>query len=253
MFRSHVMVCGGTGCTSSGSDKIAKAFEDEILATGLENEVKVIRTGCFGLCALGPIVVIYPEGSFYSMVKEEDVKEIVDEHLLKGRPVTRLLYDETVAEDNTVKSLDDTAFYKKQKRIALRNCGVINPENIDEYIAFDGYQALGKVLTEMTPDDVIQTILDSGLRGRGGAGFPTGLTPAVSSKPWPSRAMPSAPRRVMCTSAPSTPSPCTVCRSPSTRRANTACWATTSSAPISALTWTSSWAPAPLCAARRPL
>ena len=170
MFRSHVMVCGGTGCTSSGSDKIAKAFEDEILATGLENEVKVIRTGCFGLCALGPIVVIYPEGSFYSMVKEEDVKEIVDEHLLKGRPVTRLLYDETVAEDNTVKSLDDTAFYKKQMRIALRNCGVINPENIDEYIAFDGYQALGKVLTEMTPDDVIQTILDSGLRGRGGAG-----------------------------------------------------------------------------------
>ena len=169
MFRSHVMVCGGTGCTSSGSDKIAKAFEDEILATGLENEVKVIRTGCFGLCALGPIVVIYPEGSFYSMVKEEDVKEIVDEHLLKGRPVTRLLYDETVAEDNTVKSLDDTAFYKKQMRIALRNCGVINPENIDEYIAFDGYQALGKVLTEMTPDDVIQTILDSGLRGRGGA------------------------------------------------------------------------------------
>ena len=121
MYRSHVMVCGGTGCTSSGSDKIAKAFEDEILATGLENEVKVIRTGCFGLCALGPIVVIYPEGSFYSMVKEENVKEIVDEHLLKGRPVTRLLYDETVAEDNTIKSLDETAFYKKQLRIALRD------------------------------------------------------------------------------------------------------------------------------------
>ena len=175
MYRSHVMVCGGTGCTSSNSDKIAQAFEDEILATGLQDEVKVIRTGCFGLCALGPIVVIYPEGSFYSMVKEENVKEIVDEHLLKGRPVTRLLYDETVAEDNTIKSLDDTAFYKKQLRIALRNCGVINPENIDEYIAFDGYAALGKVLTEMTPEQVIQTILDSGLRGRGGAGFPTGL------------------------------------------------------------------------------
>ncbi len=175
MFRSHVMVCGGTGCTSSGSDKIAKAFEDEILATGLENEVKVIRTGCFGLCALGPIVVIYPEGSFYSMVKEEDVKEIVDEHLLKGRPVTRLLYDETVAEDNTVKSLDDTAFYKKQMRIALRNCGVINPENIDEYIAFDGYKALYKALNEMTPEEVIDTIKKSGLRGRGGGGFPTGL------------------------------------------------------------------------------
>ena len=175
MYRSHVMVCGGTGCTSSNSDKIAQAFETEIQATGLQDEVKVIRTGCFGLCALGPIVVIYPEGSFYSMVKEENVKEIVDEHLLKGRPVTRLLYDETVAEDNTIKSLDETAFYKKQLRIALRNCGVINPENIDEYIAFDGYAALGKVLTEMTPDQVIQTMLDSGLRGRGGAGFPTGL------------------------------------------------------------------------------
>ena len=175
MYRSHVMVCGGTGCTSSNSDKIAQAFEAEIQATGLQDEVKVIRTGCFGLCALGPIVVIYPEGSFYSMVKEENVKEIVDEHLLKGRPVTRLLYDETVAEDNTIKSLDETAFYKKQLRIALRNCGVINPENIDEYIAFDGYAALGKVLTEMTPAQVIQTMLDSGLRGRGGAGFPTGL------------------------------------------------------------------------------
>lgn len=168
------MVCGGTGCTSSGSDKIAEAFEKQIAADGLDSEVKVIRTGCFGLCALGPIVVIYPEGSFYSRVREEDVPEIVNEHLLKGRPVTRLLYDETV-ENGTVKSLDDTAFYKKQKRVALRNCGVINPENIEEYIAFDGYAALGKALTEMTPDQVIQTILDSGLRGRGGGGFPTGM------------------------------------------------------------------------------
>ena len=168
------MVCGGTGCTSSGSDKIAEAFENQIRADGLDQEVRVIRTGCFGLCALGPIVVIYPEGSFYSRVKEEDVAEIVNEHLLKGRPVTRLLYDETV-ENGQVKSLDDTAFYRKQKRVALRNCGVINPENIEEYIAFDGYAALGKVLTEMTPDQVIQCILDSGLRGRGGGGFPTGL------------------------------------------------------------------------------
>ncbi|MEG2054318.1 MAG: NAD(P)H-dependent oxidoreductase subunit E, partial [Oscillospiraceae bacterium] len=174
MFRSHVMICGGTGCTSSGSDKIAAAFEAEIVATGLDTEVKVIRTGCFGLCALGPIVVIYPEGSFYSMVKEENVKEIVDEHLLKGRPVTRLLYDETV-ENDTIKSLDETDFYKKQKRIALRNCGIINPEDINEYIAFDGYRALGKVLTEMKPQEVIETILASGLRGRGGGGFPTGL------------------------------------------------------------------------------
>ena len=174
MYRSHVMICGGTGCTSSGSDKVAAAFEAEIVTAGLENEVKVIRTGCFGLCALGPIVVIYPEGTFYSMVKPEDVAEIVNEHLLKGRPVLRLLYNETVAEDNSIKSLDETSFYKKQKRIALRNCGVINPENIEEYIAFDGYAALGKALTEMTPDEVIQVVLDSGLRGRGGGGFSTG-------------------------------------------------------------------------------
>lgn len=175
MFRSHVMICGGTGCTSSGSDKITEAFEQEVLACGLEKEVKVIRTGCFGLCALGPIVVIYPEGSFYSLVKVEDVKEIVSEHLLKGRPVTRLLYDETVSDDGVVKSLDDTAFYKKQERIALRNCGVINPENIEEYIGFDGYQALGKAVTEMKPQDVIESVMDSGLRGRGGGGFSTGL------------------------------------------------------------------------------
>lgn len=175
MYRSHVMVCGGTGCTSSGSTKIMEAFEREIATVGLENEVKVIHTGCFGLCALGPIVVVYPEGSFYSRVNVEDVGEIVHEHLLKGRPVTRLLYDETVKEGGEIRSLSETQFYKKQHRVALRNCGVINPENIDEYIAFDGYRALGKALTEMTPDEVIQTMLDSGLRGRGGAGFPTGL------------------------------------------------------------------------------
>ncbi len=174
MYRSNVLVCGGTGCTSSDSLKIVEKLNEEIAARGLEKEVNVITTGCFGLCALGPIVVIYPEGSFYSMVNLDDIPEIVEEHLLKGRIVTRLLYQETVVEDN-IKSLNDTAFYAKQMRIALRNCGVIDPEKIDEYIAMDGYAALGKVLTEMTPSEVIETILASGLRGRGGAGFPTGL------------------------------------------------------------------------------
>ena len=173
MYRSQVLICGGTGCTSSGSVKIAKRLQEEIDKNGLTDEVMVVRTGCFGLCALGPITIVYPEGTFYSMVKEEDIAEIVSEHLLKGRIVTRLVYDETVAE-NEIKSLKETDFYKKQHRIALRNCGVINPECIDEYIGRNGYEALGKVLKTMTPDDVIQVILDSGLRGRGGGGFPTG-------------------------------------------------------------------------------
>lgn len=173
MYRSQVLICGGTGCTSSSSVKIAKRLQEEIDKNGLTDEVMVVRTGCFGLCALGPIMIVYPEGTFYSMVKEEDIAEIVSEHLLKGRIVTRLVYDETVAE-NEIKSLKETDFYKKQHRIALRNCGVINPECIDEYIGRNGYEALGKVLKTMTPDDVIQIILDSGLRGRGGGGFPTG-------------------------------------------------------------------------------
>ena len=174
MYRSHVLVCGGTGCTSSNSQKIIETMEAELKAKGLENEVQVIRTGCFGLCALGPIMIVYPEGCFYSEVKVEDVPEIVEEHLLKGRMVTRLLYKETVTPEE-IKGLNDTNFYKKQKRVALGNCGVINPEDINEYIAYDGYQALGKCLTQLTPEQVIQIVKDSGLRGRGGGGFPTGL------------------------------------------------------------------------------
>ncbi len=174
MYRSHVLVCGGTGCTSSNSAAIIEALETQIAEKGLSEEIKVIRTGCFGLCALGPIMIVYPEGSFYSQVKVEDIPEIVEEHLLKGRIVTRLLYDETVTETE-VKSLNDTKFYAKQERVALRNCGVIDPENIDEYIAYDGYQALAKCLTEYKPEDVINVLKESGLRGRGGGGFPTGL------------------------------------------------------------------------------
>ena len=179
MIRSHVLICGGTGCTSSGSKVLISTFEKEIEKNGLAEEVKVVQTGCFGLCALGPVVIIYPEGTFYSRVEEKDVAEIVSEHLLKGRLVDRLVYKdadkEVIAEAGKTLSLNDTNFYKTQKRVALRNCGLIDPENIDEYIAMDGYAALGKVLTEMKPEEVIQVVKDSGLRGRGGGGFPTGL------------------------------------------------------------------------------
>ncbi len=185
MIRAQVLICGGTGCTSSGSNKLIAEFESQIEKNGLVDEVKVVRTGCFGLCALGPVVIVYPDGTFYSQVEEKDVKEIVEEHLLKGRIVERLVYNE-VAEGAEIEhgnvSLNDTTFYAKQKRVALRNCGVINPESIDEYIAMDGYAALGKCLTEMKPEDVIKVIMDSGLRGRGGGGFPTGLKWSFTAK-----------------------------------------------------------------------
>ena len=173
MYRSHVLVCGGTGCTSSNSEGIIQALNAELEKNNLQDEIKVIKTGCFGLCALGPIMVVYPEGAFYSRVKVENIPEIVSEHLLKGRIVKHLLYDETV-EKAEIKTLNETNFYKKQHRVALRNCGVINPESLEEYVAFDGYAALGKCLTEYTPKQVIDIIKDSGLRGRGGGGFPTG-------------------------------------------------------------------------------
>ncbi len=178
MIRAQVLICGGTGCTSSGSRKVQEAFQKSIEANGLAEEVKLVQTGCFGLCALGPVVIVYPDGTFYSCVKAEDVEEIVTEHLLKGRPVERLVYNDTgsgeTAETFKNVALEDTAFYKSQHRVVLRNCGVIDPESIDEYIAMDGYAALGKVLTEWKPEDVIRCVTDSGLRGRGGGGFPTG-------------------------------------------------------------------------------
>jgi len=175
IVRAHVLVCGGTGCTSSRSPEIIAAFNSELAAQGIDKEVKVVQTGCFGLCELGPVVIVYPEGAFYSRVTPEDVQEIVSEHLVKGRLVKRLLFQETIVDDNTIKNLNHTKFYEKQHRVALRNCGVINPEVIEEYIAVDGYEALGRVLTSMTPEDVVMKVTESGLRGRGGGGFPTGL------------------------------------------------------------------------------
>jgi NADP-reducing hydrogenase subunit HndC len=180
-YRAHVLICGGTGCTSSNSAKVKEEFENQLHKSKLDKEVKVVTTGCFGLCAEGPIVVVYPEGAMYTMVRVEDVKEIVEEHLLKGRIVKRLLAGAKEAEI-AGKSLENVDFFKRQVRIALRNCGVINPESIDEYIAFDGYKALEKALTEMTPEQVIAEIKKSGLRGRGGAGFPTGLKWELTAK-----------------------------------------------------------------------
>ncbi len=172
--RAHILVCGGTGCTSGNSNKIYSEFQTRLKEQGLDKEVKLIMTGCFGLCARGPIVVVYPEGTFYQHVKPEDVAEIVGEHILKGRPVERLLHSEK-EEDGSLKAINETDFYKRQKRVVLRNCGIINPESIDEYLAYDGYKAYEKVVTEMTPQGVIDEIKKSGLRGRGGGGFSTGM------------------------------------------------------------------------------
>jgi len=173
-YRMHLLVCGGTGCRASQSEKIAENLNEEIKNIGLENEVQVVITGCFGFCEKGPIVKVIPDNTFYTQVKPEDCKEIVNEHVLKGRKVMRLLYVDPVTKEH-VSDSKHMGFYQKQLRIALRNCGFIDPENIDEYIARDGYSALGKALTEMTPQQVIDLIKKSGLRGRGGGGFPTGL------------------------------------------------------------------------------
>ena len=173
-YRKQVLVCGGTGCQSSGSKKVLAALEDELKQQGIENEILVVRTGCFGLCSLGPIMIVYPEGVFYAQATPEGVRRVVKEHLKEGNICKDLLYQETIHEDGSIISLAETNFYKKQRRIALRNCGVIDPENIEEYIGTHGYEALYKVLTSMSQDDVIKEVLDSGIRGRGGAGFPTG-------------------------------------------------------------------------------
>ena len=175
MERINVLICAGTGCTSSNSGLIEAEFERWVSEVGIEDEVKIIKTGCFGLCQKGPIVAIHPDKVFYCQVKPSDVEEIVKEHLYKGRPVKRLeMHDVDEATKEKVFNIDEIRFYAKQKRIALRNCGVINPEDINEYIARDGYMALGKALSEMTPQQVIDEISASGLRGRGGGGFPTG-------------------------------------------------------------------------------
>ncbi|RCW49258.1 MULTISPECIES: NADH-quinone oxidoreductase subunit NuoF [unclassified Halanaerobium] len=174
IYRSHVLVCTGTGCVSSGSKNIKMALEDELAAKDLSDEIKIVETGCHGFCEKGPIMIVYPEGVFYCQVESEDVAEIVEEHLLKGRIVDRLLFKEPFTEEN-IPSYSDIDFYKKQKRIVLANCGRIDPEDINEYIALGGYEAVGKALTKMTPQEVIDEVKKAGLRGRGGGGFPTGL------------------------------------------------------------------------------
>lgn len=180
-YKMHILVCGGTGCRASESDVIVANLKQELLENNLDKEVQVIMTGCFGFCEKGPIVKVMPDNTFYVQVRPDDVKEIVAEHIIKGRKVNRLLY----SDPNRKVHISDSKhmeFYKKQIRIALRNCGFINPENIDEYIARDGYQALGKVLTEMTPLQVADEMKRSGLRGRGGGGFPTGLKWELAAK-----------------------------------------------------------------------
>ncbi len=172
-MERKVLICGGTGCTSSGSMKIADKLEEEIKKKGIDDHVKVVRTGCFGLCALGPIMIVYPEGTFYSMMSADHIERIVEEHLVNDRIVEEYVYEETKTPDGII-AYNQTNFYKKQHRVALRNCGVIDPENIDDYLEKDGYKALEKVVTEMTPEQVIDVISKSGLRGRGGGGFPTG-------------------------------------------------------------------------------
>ncbi|GIM28160.1 NADH dehydrogenase [Clostridium polyendosporum] len=181
LFRGQVLICGGTGCSIEGAMDITNSIKNELKKHIIENEIEVIRTGCLGLCELGPIVMVYPEGTFYSKVNVKDVAEIVEEHLVNGRIVKRLAYFESL-QDYGIRSLDDVEFYKKQVRIALRNCGVIDPENIDEYLAVDGYKALEKVLTQLTPQEVIEILKKSGLRGRGGGGFPTGLKWELAAK-----------------------------------------------------------------------
>jgi len=173
-YRSHVLICTGTGCVSSGADNIKDRLTSKLVEAGLQDEVKVVETGCHGFCEKGPIVIVYPEGVFYCQVSVEDVDEIFAEHLLKGRIVERLLYTEQGTEAK-IPAYRDIDFYKKQHRIVLANCGRIDPESINEYIAVGGYEACGRALTEMTPEEVIAEIKESGLRGRGGAGFPTGL------------------------------------------------------------------------------
>ncbi|HEX2922790.1 MAG TPA: NAD(P)H-dependent oxidoreductase subunit E, partial [Chloroflexota bacterium] len=173
-YRAHVLTCAGTGCTASGSAPLSTALDSEVRRRGLDKEVRLIQTGCRGFCSMGPVMMIYPEGIFYCQVQEEDVPKIVEETLVKGRPVESLLYREPVSA-KALPYYKDIPFYGKQMRIALRNCGMVNPDEIEEYIARGGYEALGKALFEMTPEQVIDTVKQAGLRGRGGAGFLTGL------------------------------------------------------------------------------
>ncbi|MBM7624148.1 NADH-quinone oxidoreductase subunit NuoF [Sporohalobacter salinus] len=174
IYRSHILVCGGTGCVSSGCKEVQESLKDELKKQDLIDEIKIVETGCHGFCEKGPILIIYPEGVFYCEVQPGDMEELVEEHILKGRIVDRLLYEEPLTEEN-IPAYQNIDFYKKQQRVVLSNCGKIDPESIEEYIAEDGYKAVGEALTSMTPEEVIDEVKESGLRGRGGGGFPTGL------------------------------------------------------------------------------
>jgi len=254
-IRTHVLVCAGAGCVASGSLQVSAALQKEIRSRELAGEIKVVETGCLGPCAVGPVAVIYPEGVFYQNLKPEDAPEIVEKHLLKGRVVERLVYKVPVT-GKPIPAIEEVTYFRKQQKVVLRNCGLIDPLRIEEYIARDGYQALAKVLTQMKPEEAIEVVKRSGLRGRGGAGFPTGLKwefcrKAKGDVKYVLCNGDEAPPKAMHTFGRSIPWPSSDSARPSSTQGNAGCSAETLWAPDSTLTWRSAWVPGRSCAAKR--